>query len=223
MAQGEASPIKVTPQEHNLRSRDVEFFQYSVLPTIGLLLMISGLVNGGLATAREWESRTVKELLLAPVPRASIITGKVLASFVTSFCLGIVVLLLGDAVGWTQPQGLYWLNALLALVLLALMSSGLGVAMGAAMQRIQPVIPLSANAATLLFFLAGGTGVLAFNPQWLQNIAAFNPLTYDRHALEMAVFYNSSDLLVRDVLVLGTCALLALGLSFLAMRRGMAN
>src|SRR5215471_8890485 len=52
-AQGSASPVDVTMHETDLRHRDVEFFQYNVLPTILLLLMISGLINGGLSTARE--------------------------------------------------------------------------------------------------------------------------------------------------------------------------
>jgi ABC-2 type transport system permease protein len=103
------------------------------------------------------------------------------------------------------------------------MSSGLGVALGAAIQRIQAVSGASINVAFYLFFLAGGTGVLAFSPQILQNIAAFVPLTYGRHALEMAVFYNSTDLLGRDVLVLLISAFIALLLGFLSMRRSLVN
>ena len=91
-AQGNASPVKVTMQETDLRHRDVEFFQYNVLPTILLLLMISGLINGGLSTAREWESRTIKELLLSPVSRGAIIAGKVFAGFTITLILGTLVL-----------------------------------------------------------------------------------------------------------------------------------
>jgi len=222
-AQGNASPVQVTPQLHDLRSRDVELFEYSVLPTIILLLMISGLINGGLATAREWESRTVKEVLLAPVGRSAIITGKVLAGFVTTFLFGVFVLLLGDVLGWTRPEGIYWLTTLLTIALVALMSSGLGVAIGSAIRRVQPLIAVAIIAALYLFFLAGGTGVLAFTPGWLQNIAAFIPLTYGRHALEMAVFYSSSDLFGRDMAVLVVSALVALGLGFLSMRRGISS
>jgi ABC-type multidrug transport system permease subunit len=66
-------------------------------------------------------------------------------------------------------------------------------------------------------------GVLAFEPVWLQNIAAFVPLTYGDHALQMALFYNSADLLGRDVLVLGVSSLIALVLGTVMVRRGMAN
>jgi ABC-2 type transport system permease protein len=222
-AQGANSPIKVTMDEHDLRQRDVQLFEYSVIPTLILLLSISGLINGGLATAREWETRTVKELLLSPVSRAAIIAGKVFASFMITFCLGTFVLLLGYALGWTRPEGIYWLSTLLAIALISLFSAGLGVAIGAALQRIQIVIAISINIALYLFFLAGGIGVLAFEPQWLQNIAAFDPLTYGRHAMEMAIFYSSSDLFGFDMAVLALSALVAVGIGVLSMRRGIVS
>lgn len=222
-AQGSSSPIKVTMREHDLRQRDVEFFEYSVLPTILLLLTASGLINGGLSTAREWESRTVKEVLLAPVSRGAIIAGKVFAGFAVSFILGTLVLLLGYVPGWTRPEGIYWLSALVIIALVSLFSAGLGVAIGAALQRIQVVIGVSINLALYLFFLAGGIGVLAFEPGWLQEIAAFVPLTYGRHALEMAIFYSSSEQFGLDIAVLAIAALVTVGLGILAMRRGIAH
>ena len=222
-AQGSSSPVKVTMQEHDLRARDVQLFQYDVLPTIVLLLMLSGLVSSGISTSREWDSRTVKELLLSPVSRSVLIGGKVLAGFLTTFALGLLILLLGYGLGWTQPQGGYWLSTLLIMALVALFSSSLGVAVGALLQRIQPVIAISINVAIYLFFLAGGIGVLAFEPEWLQLIAAYIPLSYGDHALQMAIFYNSTDQLGRDVLVLALSALASLGLGVLAMRRSIAS
>ena len=222
-AQGGASPIKITLQENNLRAHDIQLFEYNVLPTLVLLLTISGLINSGLATAREWETKTIKELLLSPTTNTAIIVGKVLAGFVISFLLGLLALGLGYALGWTQPQGVYWLSTLLIVALVSLFSSGLGVAYGALFQRVQTVLVISLLTAFYLFFLAGGMAVLAFEPVWLQNIAAFVPLTYGNHGLQMAIFYNSSDLLGRDVAVLAGSALVAVGLGILAMRRGIAN
>ena len=218
-AQGDASPIKVTMNESDLRQRDIELFQYAVLPTIVLLLIISGLITGGLATAREWETATVKELLLSPAPGSAVIAGKVLAGFVISFFLGVLVLAAAYLLGWIYPQGIYWLTTLLIVALVALMGSSLGVAIGAAFRRIQPVIGISILLALYLFFLSGGISVLAFEPNWLQSIAAFVPLTYGNHALQMAVFYNSADLLGRDVAVLGFSVLVAIVLGTLAVRR----
>jgi len=222
-AQGSNSPILVTMHEQDLRHRDIELFQYGVLPTIVLLLTLSGVVTSSIAAAREWETRTIKEMLLSPASRTAIITGKVLAGFVTTFGLGLLVFLLSYLLGWTQPQGIFWLTSLLIMALVALLSTGLGVAIGAALQKIQAAIPISINISIYLFFLAGGIGVLAFEPLWLQNIAAFIPLTYGVHALEQAVFYSASDQFGRDVLILFLCALAALGLGTLSMRRGITS
>jgi ABC-type multidrug transport system permease subunit len=222
-AQGNQSPVRISMDEHDLRARDIQLFQYSVLPIVILLLIISGLITGGNAAAREWESATVKELLLSPAPGGAIIAGKVLAGFLTSFCLGMLVLLAASGLGWIYPQGIYWLNATLVVGLVALFGASLGVAIGAALRRIMPVIAVSINLSFYLFFLAGGMGVLAFEPEWLQNIAAFVPLTYGTHALQMALFYNSANLLGRDVLVLGLSSLAALALGTVMVRRGMAK
>jgi ABC-2 type transport system permease protein len=220
--QGDASPIKVTVRESDLRAHDIQLFQYTVLPTIVLLLMVAGLVSGGLATAREWEARTVKEVLLSPATGAEVIAGKVLAGFATTFGLGVLIFLLTAILGWIQPSGIYWLTALLVIALVALFSASLGVALGALVQRVQAVIAITINAALYLFFLAGGTGVLAFEPDWLQNIAAYDPLTYGTHALEQAVFYQSADQLGVDLLVLAVSAAVALALGTMALRRGIA-
>ncbi len=222
-AQGSNSPVHISMREQDLRRQDIQIFQYDVLPTIILLLMISGLISSGLSTAREWETRTVKELLLSPVSRSLIISGKVLTGFLMTFGLGVLVLLLTYVLGWAQPEGIYWLTTLLIIALVSLFSSALGVALGALMQRIQPVSAIGINVALYLFFLAGGISVLAFEPQVLQTIAAFVPLTYGIHALQMALFYQSSDQFGTDVLVLGISALAALLLGILAMRRNIST
>jgi ABC-2 type transport system permease protein len=222
-AQGGASPIQVRMQEEDLRSRDVQYFQYLVLPVIVLLLVTNGLVTSGSFTAGEWETRRIKEMLLSPVARSAMIIGKVLAGFSTTLLAGVLVLALGAALGWTRPEGPYVVTSLVIMALVALFSTGLGVALGAALQRIRPALIVTGLLAVGLFFLAGGIGVLAFEPTWLQTIAAFSPLTYGVHALEQAVFYSSSDQLGRDVLILSLSSVVALVLGVLMMRRGIAS
>jgi len=85
------------------------------------------------------------------------------------------------------------------------------------------VIAISINLALYLFFLACGSGVLACEPGWLQNIAAFVPLTYGRRAPEMAIFYASSDQFGLDISVLALSAVAAVVLGMLSLRRGIAS
>src|SRR5260370_605122 len=167
--------------------------QHRAMPLLVLLLVVSGLVSSSLSAAGEWETRTIKELLLSPASSGAIITGKVLTGFVTTVALGVLVLGVGSLLGWVQPVGVYWLQVLLILALVALFSAGLGVALGALLQRFQSGGSAAIVLGPHLFFLTGGTAVLAFDPGGLQTVATFVPLYYGRHALEMAVFYQSSD------------------------------
>jgi ABC-2 type transport system permease protein len=189
-AQGSASPLGITVAEHDLRPKDVQLFQYAVLPLILLLVTVNGVITSGLAASLEWEKKTIKELLLAPCGHAAIILGKVLAGFLTTTLLGALMLAAGAALGWTRPEGPYWLSALLVIALGSLFSSGLGI-----------------------------VGVIFFEPVWLQEIAGFDPLTYAIHALQMAVFYSSSEQIWRDAAVLASTSVAAIALGSLAMRR----
>ncbi len=217
------SPIGVTVAEQDLRSEDVQIFQFAVVPMISLLLLVHALISSGLAAAREWEHQNIKELLLSPTPREAIILGKVLAGFLSTFGLGLVMLGLGYVLGWTRPTGVYLLSTLLAMALLALFAAGLGIALGTALRRVQSLTSLSTTFSVWLFFLAGGIGVIQFEPDWLKRLATFDPLTYGTHALQMAIFYGSSDLLGRDVLILSGAALAMIACGWLALRRGLAQ
>src|SRR5260370_10984451 len=84
-----ASPIKVALQEQNLRSQDIQLFQYSAMPLLVLLLVVSGLVSSSLSSAGAWETRMIKALLLSPVGSGAIITGERLTAFVPTLALWV--------------------------------------------------------------------------------------------------------------------------------------
>ena len=213
------NPIDVRISETDLRRRDVSLMQFDLVPDLVLLLTIAGVVNAGLATAREWDSATIKELLLAPTSRTSLIVGKLLAGWLTTLVVGGVILVIGAIGGYLQPSGWYWLPTLIVVALLALASSGLGVALGAALRRTQPVAAIGIPVSFYLFFLSGGISVVAFLPGWVQTIARFIPTYYGVHALQMAIFYSSTDLLDRDLLVLGATSAVTLTLGVIALRK----
>lgn len=212
------NPIGVQVSETDLRRQDVSLMQFDLVPDLVLLLTIAGVVNAGLATAREWDAVTIKELLLAPTSRASLIVGKLLAGWLTTVVVGGIVLVIGAITGYLQPAGWYWLPTLIVVALLALASSGLGVALGAVLRRIQPVAAVGIPVSFYLFFLSGGISVVAFLPGWVQTIARFIPTYYGVHALQMAIFYSSTDQLGRDLFVLAATAVVTLALGVVALR-----
>lgn len=217
------STVNVRMQEDDLRGRDISLVQFQLIPNLVLLLIVAGAVNGGLGTSSEYEDQTISELVLAPIPRWALIAGKLLAGWVTALIVAGVVVILGAATGMLRPTGWYWFPTLAVMGLIALASSGIGVAIGARLRKTARVAPVAINISIWLFFLAGGISVVAFLPGWVQAIAAFVPTYYGVHALQMSVFYSSTDQLVRDIAVLVMTAGLGLLLGTLSLRRGVAD
>ena len=212
-------PVQVQVHETDLRSQDVSLVQFELVPNLVLLLTVAGVVNCGLATAREFEELTIKELSLAPISPATLIVGKLAAGWVTTMLLASVVIVVGGLTNVLRPAGWFWLMAFGVAALLALASAGLGAFLGALIRRFQPVIALGINVSLYLFFLSGGIAVVAFLPQWVQLVAHVTPTYYAVHALQMAIFYQSTDLLGRDVAVLVGTAALSVAAGALALRR----
>ena len=217
---GRASPIKLTIAEHDLRRTSVQLYQYSVLPVIILIVTVNGIIAAGMAAAGEFERRTVKELLFAPTSGLTIVAGKILAGFLATFTLAAAMLAICAMIGLIRPAGpTLWLTALTMIALSAAFASGTGIAIGTWFQRRQPVSVAATIAAVEVFALAGGLGVIFFEPLWLQRIAVYDPLTYAIHGLQQAVFYASASGFVRDITVLAIAAAAAAVAGSLALRR----
>jgi ABC-type multidrug transport system permease subunit len=213
------SPIKVVVNESDLRLQDIDLVQFQVLPLLVQLLTAAGVLNTGLAAAREWETLTIKELYQAPINRRDLIIGKTLAGWLITMFYGFFALIVATLVGLFHPQGIYWLYTIFIVALVALASAGLGVTVAAILRKEQRVIALSTNLTFYLFFLSGGISVIAFLPAFLQTIAQFVPTYYGVHALQMAVFYNSADLFLRDSAVLVLTALVMVSIGAYAFNR----
>jgi ABC-2 type transport system permease protein len=214
------NPIKIHVKETDLRKQDIDLLRFEIVPNMVLLLTTAGIVNAGLATAREWEDSTIKELLLSPISRSSLIAGKLMAGWLTTLLVAAVVLALGALTGYLRPEGLfYWLTTIAIIMLIALTSVGIGVAIGSAARRFQRVTAVGIPLSIDLFFLSGGITVAAFLPTWLQTVAHFIPTFYGTHALQTSIFYSSTEGLAQDILVLVGTAFATIALAVFSLRR----
>ena len=144
-----------------------------------LLLTTAGIVNAGLATAREWEDLTIKELLLAPISRTSLIIAKMLSGWFTTLIVAATVIGLGSVTGYLEPDGLlYWMTMIAIVLLIALAGPGLGVAIGSATRKFQRVTAIGIPLSLDLFFLSGGISIAAFLPPGFRRyLISFLPIT----------------------------------------------
>lgn len=164
-----------------------------ITPGIIAFTALSGAINAGMTILEEKIKGMMKEYLVAPIPRASILlaaTGSGLVkSLVQSLLIVIVAVLLGAHLQ-TSPLGV----VLAGLVLAAFVVSGVGFANAMAL-RSKSI----GGYHTILFllnlpllFLSSALYPLATMPGWMRGVALLNPTTYAVEGMRAALFGSGS-------------------------------
>jgi ABC-2 type transport system permease protein len=129
----------------------------------------------------------LREMLVAPVRRSSIILGKALSGATIATLQGVLVLLLGFFVNVPLTAGLA-LQLLAEVFLLSFTLTSLGLAIVSRITQVQTVMGLMQVFLLPLSFLSGALYPLSNLPTWLGIVVRLNPLTYAVHPIRTAVF-----------------------------------
>lgn len=175
-AQAFPDQVVVRATESDVHAQDTDYIQYLSVSIVVVSLLISGLLQAGTNAAREYESGTIKELLLAPASRWAIEVGKVVGAFAlcvlsSGVVLGVVVLILG-----VRP--LNWSEVLGDTVLVLLTFVSLGLLVGTLVRRRTSVIPLSIGLSLPVFFISGAFGPVQWGTPAISLISQLQPVYY---------------------------------------------
>jgi ABC-2 type transport system permease protein len=157
----------------------------------------------------------LKETLVAPVSRISIITGRILGGATVAVIQGLIVTVICLIAGF-RPESLAMLPlALLFLFLIALLFAAVGTTLGSLLEDMH-AFPLIMNFLVMpLFFMSGSLFPADQTPAAMHTVMKMNPLTYGvdgvRGALTHTLLYGFHI----DLLVL---VILASSLLFIASR-----
>ncbi len=190
-------------------------------------VLYASMVNTGLNVASEWNDRTVKNLLLAPVGRGALVTGKVLSGLgqsVPSILLVLLVLIFGFGF---QPRGNPFLMAGIV-ILTMLLGAGIGVLVGVLSKKTLAVTSGLITVAILLFLVAGNEDSMR-GLAWGQPITALwqfslvLPPTYAFGATRSLFLTGETSTLARDLTIVAAAAIALLSLAVFALRRAYSN
>jgi ABC-2 type transport system permease protein len=161
----------------------------------------------------------LKETLVAPVSRLTIMVGRTLGGATVAVIQGLIVSIACVAVGFRPERLALVPSALGFMTLVALMFTALGTAVASVMEDFQGFQFVMNFLVMPTFFLSGALFPLTSAPRVLSTVAALNPLSYGvdglRGTLTGMVHYGlATDLAVLAVL---TALIVAMG-SFLFSR-----
>ena len=194
------------------RAGQGNYIQFLAPGVIAMTVLFSGIFNG-IELIWDRQFGFLKETLVAPVPRVTIMIGRTLGSATTSVMQGLIVVIACLIVGF-RPNGVMAIaGGLVFMVLIAVMFTALGTAIASVLSDFQGFQMIMNFLVMPIFFLSGALFPLMGLPRALDLIARIDPLSYGVDGLRgsltgMSHFGLPTDLAVLSVL---TVALLLAG------------
>ena len=129
----------------------------------------------------------LREMMVAPVRRSSIVIGKVLGGATVASFQGVILILLAGAVDVPYDPllllGIFGLQLLLAFTITAF-----GVMVAVRIRQIQSFMGLMQMVVMPMFFISGALFPVAGLPAWLAVLNRIDPLTYAVDPMRRLVF-----------------------------------
>ena len=169
----------------------VDFTQFIFPGIIGMTVLMSSFM-AGISVAWDREFGFLKEVLVAPISRASVAIGKTLGSATVALLQGLIILIFAPLIG--AKLTVWTVLALIPLMFLLAASLGsLGILLAT---RIRSMEAFQAVMQMLMFpmvFLSGAFFPLQGLPGWMNVLVKINPATYGITPIRQVMLGATSD------------------------------
>jgi ABC-2 type transport system permease protein len=167
-------------------ARDVNLRTFMYPGALSMAVLFTAMFSAG-SIVWDREFGFLREMLVAPVGRWSIVVGKCLGGTTTAALQAVIILVLAGVVGVPYSASLF-LTVFGELLLLAFTLTAFGVMTAARITQFQAFMALNQMLLMPLFFLSGALFPLGNLPAWLQVLTRVDPLTYAVDPVRRAVF-----------------------------------
>ena len=165
---------------------DVDFRTFLFPGVLATSVMFTA-VFSGVSVVWDREFGFLREMLVAPIRRSSILAGKCLGGAIVATVQAVVILALAGLAG--IPYSPVLMLELVALLFLASMAiTAVGLLLGARVANIQSVMPVIQTVVTPMMFLSGALYPTSGLPGWLAFATKVNPVTYAVNPMRHVVF-----------------------------------
>ena len=189
----------------------VDYITYLTPGIIGMTLLFSSMFVG-LSVLWDREFGFLKEIMVIPVSRVSIVLGRTLGGVTTGLLQGMIIMVLGIPLGF-KMTGIssefsvfsFSVGLLLSIVFMCLIAAtfiGLGLAFASKMEDMSGYSLIMNFLIFPLFFLSGALFPVENLPKWVQSISYLDPLTYGVDGLKGCLIGGSQFPLIVDFVAL---------------------
>ena len=158
-----------------------------IFPGVICMALVFSAMFNAISLVMDREFGFLREMLVAPVRRSSIVVGKCLGGATVATFQGVILLALAGFVDVPYDPvlllGLFGLQLLIAFTV-----SAFGVMVAVRIKQIQTFTTVMQVFVLPLFFLSGALYPVTGLPRWLEVLTRLNPLTYGVDAMRRLVF-----------------------------------
>lgn len=180
------------------------YFSFIGPGVIGMTLLFSSIFSG-ISVIWEKQFGFLKEILVAPVSRTTIVFGKIFGSATISMFNGVLILIIAILLGAIPLAHLGIFPILLAIVFMALICFSfvaLGIAIASKLNNMEGFQMIMSFLVMPIFFLSGAFFPMANVPIWMKGLAYIDPLYYGVDGLRGALIGISEMPILVDIGVL---------------------
>jgi len=189
-----------------------------MVPGIVALSALSGGIGGGTVWLEERKNGIVKEYLVAPIPRLSILAGNALSTVTKSLMQAAVIFVVGVLMG-AQVSGnpLGWMGGFVLTAAYGLGFSGIALAVASKTTSTGAYHMLIFLLNLPLLFFSNALYPLNTLPGWMKVGVRLNPTSYVVDGLRQMVVVDGAALAGGDTLPLWLCFAVVIGFAVAGM------
>lgn len=154
----------------------VNFSQFLFPGIIGMTVLMNSFMSG-VSVVWDREFGFLKEVLVAPINRASVAVGKTLGATTVAIIQGAVILLFAPLIGVSLSPGTVAM-LIPSMFLLALAMGSFGVLLATRIKTIEAFQAIMPMLTFPMIFLSGVFFSVEQGPSWLRIVSKINPATY---------------------------------------------
>jgi ABC-2 type transport system permease protein len=152
-------------------------YQVFIFPGILAMSIITSSLFSAMSIVWDREFGFLREMLVAPVTRGSLVLGKAVGGGTVSVAQGLLLIVFAPFIG-VSLNPVRVLGLVIALLLLAFALTALGIVLSSRINRMESFQMVMALVMQPMIFLSGAVFPLTSLPAWLAVLTRLNPATY---------------------------------------------
>lgn len=164
-----------------------DYLQFLV-PSIIALTALNSAFSSGMSTVTDMDDGMMDKFLIAPIPRMSIMVGRILADGTRILAQALLIVLISLGMGTSYATGALGIVVIVILAALFGMAwAGLSNMIALRTGNAEATMIVGITITFPILFLSTAFMPEFFLPAWLETVARFNPITYIVEAIRALV------------------------------------